>query len=292
MENKQRAGAAALGAVTASSMLLLLAPGQAMAQEVCNPDTYPPQQCRVVGGAGFLAPPLVVDLTVGAPGSRVSVRVNNGFAPGASITIAIVRMTNGAAPVGLRIVNADASGGFDTSVVIPSNAAPGVYVLYAEGRSPDSTDTTVATTSFVVVPAGTTGSLRTSSTTAGSADSAGSTSSTTAGSGAAPAAASDAVAAVAAADVPQSWSAPASWDVSPATRAAVAEAVNLRLAAMRAKLPAQAAPATAAPQAAVSPTDLTPWYAAGGALALIAIGTAGWRRRAVAGDDTNSEVSA
>lgn len=282
MDNKQRAGAAALSAVTASSMMLLLAPGQALAQETCNPDAYPPQQCVVVGGAGFLAPPLVVSLTVGTPGANVDLRVNNGFAPGASITIAIVQMTNGAAPVGLRIVNADSSGGFDASVAIPANAAPGVYVLYAEGRSPNSTDTVVTTTSFVVVPPDTTGSLRPTSTTTESAD---------ADSAGTPAA--DEAAAVAAAEMPQSWSAPASWDASPATKAAVTQAVNLRLAAMRAALPAAKAQPAAAPQtAASSPTDLTPWYAAGGALALVALGAAGWRRRAVAGDDTNSEVSA
>ncbi len=317
MRTTQRVGAATLGAVTVSGAVLLLTPGLAVAQQgppetappprPCRPAAYPPQQCRVVGGAGRNAPPLVVGRTLATPGTAVAMRVRNGCAPGRPVTLALLNISTGAKPVVLQTLNANPSGGYDTSVTIPSDTRPGVYILYSECTAADLTDTVVSTRAFVVVPAGSPVGNASGSSSASSVGGGGGTGNgngSTNGNGSRTnsggATSSDApaeTAAIAAADLPESWSAPTTWDASEKTKAAVTDAVNLRLAALRTSLPADAADSTAAPAAAPaaapSPTDLTPWYAAAGAVALVALGAAGRRRRTAAGEnDTNGEPSA
>lgn len=265
---------AALGAAITTSALLTTGAGVALAQdapppEPCRPNSYPPEQCRVVGGSGFDAPPVVVDKTIAPPGATVSMAVQSGCLPGSDVVLALLHLRNGAVPVGLKVVKANAAGGYDTSVVLPSAAEPGVYVLYSECTT-ESGDTVVSTTSFVVVPAQTSSAgLRTSG--------AGSSGSSAGGAAATEQAAADAVVETQA--LPATWSAPASWTASGATKKAVAEAVNVRLAVMRAALPSSSAAAAAPASSASSPTDVALWGAAAGGVVFLAVGALVWRRR-------------
>jgi hypothetical protein len=73
---------------------------------------------------------LNVSTTTARPGAPVSIS-GGGFAPGATIQITIA-----STPTLLSTVNADGSGSFQTTVVLPSSLEPGIHTLSATGANP------------------------------------------------------------------------------------------------------------------------------------------------------------
>lgn len=257
-----RVGAGALSASLVSVALLGSGAGVAFAQEAddCDLNGYPPQQCATQGGASAGAPPLVVNRTVAAPGDPVTV-TGTGCTTGSTVTLELLRVAKpGGGRQSIGSTTADEDGGFDLNAVIPANAANGVYLLYSTCVVNGVPQLRI--TSFVIAgqPASA-GSSRTASQRTATPE-------------------SDAkvfAAAVADADLPAEWSAPAGWQDSPATKAALSRAVNLELAALRQALPAS--DVVAAPPAPAA-TDITPWAAGAAGAVFLLLGAAGWRRHA------------
>lgn len=278
MLSATRIGAGAVGAALASSALLASA-GPASAQQglECDPDAYPPRQCTVVGGANNSSPPLTVTVTIGKPGDRVETKATKACDPNTPVGLSIVRISTGAAPVRMGSAVSDAEGGFEIGGAVPSNAAPGAYVLYAACKNGEGV--TVTTTSFVVESSAASLRSGSASTSAQRARSG----STTGDSGSAAQAAATVVAVQAVlpqSDVPAAWTPPADWAVDAATRTAVERAVNLKLAALRTALPPAEVPAPAG--TATSGTDVNAVHAGAAGIAFLLLGVVGWRRRSSA----------
>ena len=100
----------------------------------------------ICGVAGFPTPPSSLPASTGAlmmteggggqapsftPGARIQVR-GDGFAPGASVTVAIYSR-----PDALDRTVADALGAVDLTVRLPREIAPGAHTLVALGVGPD-----------------------------------------------------------------------------------------------------------------------------------------------------------
>lgn len=264
-----------MGATLASAALLGSGVGTALAQEAddCDLNAYPPEQCATQGGASAGAPPLVVNRTVAPPGAPVAV-AGTGCPTGTTVTLELLRVAKpGGGKQAIGSTTAGEDGGFRIEAVIPADTANGVYLLYSTCLV--NGVPTLRITSFVVSgQPPVTGSSRSSQ----------SQDSSTAESDAAVFAA-----AVADADLPEEWSAPASWKESPATKAALSRAVNLELAALRQSLPATKAD-VAAPTSSSSPTDTTLWAAGAAGAVFLLLGAAGWRRH-VAKAATTDEVA-
>ncbi|MBC7679746.1 MAG: hypothetical protein H7233_12280, partial [Pseudorhodobacter sp.] len=128
-----RVGAGALGAVLASGALVGAGAGPAFAAP-CTPGTYPPKPCQVVGGNRAGAPPLVVSVTIGRPGTALTASASKACDPGALVTLSLVRLSNGAQPVRLATTTADSNGSFTVSGSIPGDSRPGNHILYATCR--------------------------------------------------------------------------------------------------------------------------------------------------------------